>query len=62
MSQGTIDAAARGTVDQKSQPKARGLLVSKNDLLPLMALFGAIYGWIVVVVALIVAAVVVLVC
>ena len=61
MSQGIVDTAEHAKVDPGSRPTARRPPVSKNDLLPLMALFGAIYGWVLVVVAAAVALVVFLV-
>lgn len=61
MSQGTIDVGERRAADPRYRPRARWPLVSKDDLMPLLALFGAIYGWVLVVAAAAVALVVVLV-
>ena len=49
------DAVAGG--HRRSRPKP----FAKNDLMPIMALLGAIYGWILLVLAIIVAVVVLLV-
>ena len=61
MSQNWVNAAERAAIGPRSRPRARGPLITKSDLLPLMALFGAVYGWVLVVVAAAVALVVVLV-
>jgi hypothetical protein len=58
LSHGTIE---RDVVADARRPRAKRLLVSKNDLLPPMALLGAIYGWVLLVVVVAVALVVVLV-
>ena len=58
MSQRSIDLA-RPQVDahRRRRPNA----FTKNDLMPIMALLGAIYGWLLVILALVVVAVILLV-
>lgn len=62
MSQGTIDAGERdqGTVVATAHRPKRAP-IAKNDLLPFMVLLGAVYGWVVVAFAVVVAAIMVLV-
>ena len=62
MSQDTIEAGQRDqrTSDTTGHRPTRAPMV-KNDLLPFMVLLGAFYGWVVVAIAVVVAAIVVLV-
>jgi hypothetical protein len=57
VSQRSIDLA-RPQVDAHRRPRPKAF--TKNDLMPIMALVGAIYGWLLVILAFVVIAVILL--
>ena len=63
MGQRSIEVGHRDLVAsaRPSRRRRRRKRIAKNDLLPIMVLFGAIYGWVLLLVALVVAVIVLLV-